>query len=235
MIEKFSEACIVCCRPIGLCEHSRSDFTRPFHIPPPSPAPSSNSLVENHRGTLYTYSGRISFPGGSPSIMDMAISLSREGRYVGAGMRFWTVALHTFVVCDLLPDNLKLHGLLHDSPETVTGDIPKPAKTDEIEALEIELLKGVYNTFKLTLPTAEEHRLIKVADTMTKHGEVYTVGTQSLQEVYPRCPEAEVLIHQYVDMYDYADMLDAGGRVPIEFMCRYREYRDLLERKLPRC
>lgn len=187
-------------------------------------------VINRRRGTLYTYSGRINFPGGAPSIMDMAISLSREGRYVGAGLRFWPVALHTFVVCDMLPAPLKLHGLLHDSAEVITGDVPKPSKTDQIEALEVELVRGIYTTHKLTLPTTEEHTVIKEADTKALRGEIYIVGTQALQELYPRCPEAEVLVRKYVAEYNYADMLDAGGRVPIEFMCRYREYRDLYER-----
>ena len=69
------------------------------------------------RGTLYTYSGKIAFPGGAPSLLDTAISLSREGRFAGAGQRFFPVALHSFVVADLLPPHLQFDGLMHDSPE----------------------------------------------------------------------------------------------------------------------
>src|ERR1700676_2252398 len=76
------------------------------------------------RGTLYTYSGKVGFPEGAPSLLDMAVSLSREGRFAGAGLRFFPVALHSFVVADLLPDHLKWDGLIHDSPEVITGDTP---------------------------------------------------------------------------------------------------------------
>src|ERR1700678_1908401 len=100
--------------------------------------------MTEHRGTLYTYSGKIAFPGGAPSLFDTAVALSREGRFAGAGQRFFPVALHTFVVCDLLPTSLQFDGLLHDSPEVVTGDTPKPAKSDEIEKFEEELLRGIY-------------------------------------------------------------------------------------------
>jgi hypothetical protein len=179
---------------------------------------------------LYTYSGKIAFPDVAPSLMDIAISLSREGRYAGAGMRWWPVALHTFVVCDLLPAGLRIHGLLHDSPEVVTGDVPKPAKTNAIELLEETLLKSIYRQFSLPFPTEETRGLVKQADRNTFRGEIYTVGTQALQETHVRCPEAEELVYKYVNMYTYEDMLDAGGRVPIEFMRRYREYRDTLFR-----
>jgi hypothetical protein len=179
---------------------------------------------------LYTYSGKIAFPDVAPSLMDIAISLSREGRYAGAGMRWWPVALHTFVVCDLLPNNLKLHGLLHDASEVITGDVPKPAKTNAIELFEETILKSIYRQFLLPYPTEDERKAVKEADVKTFRGEVYTVGTQALQELNDRCPEAETLIAYYINRYSYEDMLEAGGRVPIEFMRRYREYRDILYR-----
>ena len=185
-------------------------------------------MINPSNGNLYMYSGKIGFPSGSPSLLDIAISLSREGRYAGAGMRFWPVALHTFVVCDLLPDALKIHGLLHDSTECVTGDIPKPAKSTDVEFLEDELLDVIYKYLEIEMPDTTVWALIKDADKKALRGEVYTVGTQALQQVYERCPEAEELVYKYLDKSDYADCLEASGRVPIEFMKRFRQYKDLL-------
>ena len=181
--------------------------------------------MSNHRGTLYTYSGKIAFPGGAPSLLDTAISLSREGRFAGAGRRFFSVALHTFVVCDLLGPALQFDGLLHDSPETITGDTPKPAKTDEIEAFEKELLHSVYESHGVTFPCDFDRYVVKEADRMAFRGEIYTTGNVALQEFYPPCPEAEELIFKYVKEYTYEDMLEASGRVPMEFMRRFRQYR----------
>lgn len=181
--------------------------------------------MSEHRGTLYTYSGKIAFPGGAPSLLDTAISLSREGRFAGAGQRFFPVALHSFVVADLLPAHLQFDGLMHDSPEVITGDTPKPAKTDEIEAFEVELTNAAYAFHKVIPPTTEEHRLVKLADRMVFRGEIFTVGNIALQEFYSPHPEAEELIFKYVKEYTYNDMLDAGGRVPMEFMRRFRKYR----------
>jgi 5'-deoxynucleotidase YfbR-like HD superfamily hydrolase len=177
------------------------------------------------RGTLYTYSGKVAFPGGAPSLLDTAISLSREGRFAGAGRRFFSVALHTFVVCDLLGPALQFDGLMHDAPETITGDTPKPAKTEEIEKFEKELLQTIYTSHGVTYPCDFDRYVVKEADRMAMRGEVYTVGNIALQEFYEPCPEAEELIFKYVKEYTYEDMLEASGRVPMEFMRRFRQYR----------
>jgi hypothetical protein len=184
--------------------------------------------LKRQRGILYTYTGKISFPDGAPNIQDIAVSLGRECRYAGAGVRWWPVALHTFAVCDLLPPELKLHGLLHDSPECITGDVPKPVKTEQIESLELHLLKAIYKGFHLCLPTAAQHRIIKRADEAVLCGEVYTVGTRALQDEYPRSPKAEKLVMKYLAQYPPMECITPDGRAPIEFVRRFRVYSDLL-------
>jgi hypothetical protein len=184
--------------------------------------------MSNNRGVLYTYSGKVAFPGEAPSILDTAISQSREGRFSGAGQRFFPVALHVFCVADLLPAALKFDGLMHDSPEVITGDTPKPAKTDEIEAFEEELLRAIYMSHGVTFPSPEVRELVKTADRMAMRGEVYTVGNLWLQPFYEPCPEAEELIFKYVKEYTYEDMLEASGRVPMDFMRRFRLYKQWL-------
>jgi hypothetical protein len=178
--------------------------------------------------TLFTYTGKVAFPSGSPSLLDIAISLSREGRYCGHGLRFWPVALHVFAVSDLLPNELKFDGLNHDDPECIIGDTPKPAKSQSVGKFEEELLSVMYRSFGVTLPTSEEHAAVKQADKAVLRGEVFTVGTQALQETSERHPQAEAIVQHYADLYSYADCLEAGGKVPIEFIRRFRTYKDLL-------
>jgi hypothetical protein len=182
------------------------------------------------RGVLYTYSGVVAYPNGTHQLRDIAIGLSREGRYVGQGTRWYPVILHTFVVCDLLPKRLKGHGLLHDSPEYATGDTPKPLKTDESEAMEDQLLLDIYRSLGFKPPTADQHREIKVADREAQRGEVWTVGTQALQPQRERHPQAEDLTLKYVAEYPYVECLEASGRAPMEFMRRFREYSEYMER-----
>lgn len=180
------------------------------------------------RGVLYTYDGAVAFPNGTHRLRNIAIGLSREGRYAGAGLRWWPVALHTFVVCDMLKDKNKFDGLMHDSTEYITGDKPKPTKTDADEALEDQLIHDIYSSFGVLAPSKDEHKAVKIADKRALYGEVYTVGTTSLQDIYSRDLEAEELVYKYLKEYSYEDCLDAGGRVPIEFMRRFRTYKDLL-------
>ena len=181
------------------------------------------------RGRLFTYSGCIAFPGGAPNLLDIAVSLSRECRYAGNGMRWWPVTLHTFCVCDMLPPKLRLHGLLHDSPECITGDAPKPTKTDAFEELEQTLLVAIYKSFGLAMPTPEEHAVVKRADDDVLNGEVYTVGTRALQQEHPRCPMAEELVMKYLAEYPPMECITPDGRAPMEFMRRFRVYTDLLK------
>lgn len=183
------------------------------------------------RGYYYTYTGRVAFPNGAPSIFDFAVQLSRICRYAGAGTRWWPVVLHTFVVCDLLPDYLKGDGLVHDSPEVISNDIPKPFKTDAIETWEVSMLGDIYNSLGWVLPTAEEHAIIKKADRDALCGEVYTVGTQALQQEYPRCPKAEELVVKYLEAFPPMECITPDGRAPIEFLRRFWIYSDLRKQK----
>lgn len=178
---------------------------------------------------LYTYSGRVSFPGGAPTLTDIAVQLMREGRYAGAGMRWWPVGLHSFVVSDLLPMRLKFYGLVHDASETITGDVPSPVKTKEIRRFEDALMRDIYKSFGVPAPTPAQHKVIKKADRAALCGEVWAgVGTQALQDVYPRAPKAEVAVIKYVNMYTYPDCLEVGGKAVIEFIRRFRLYKGML-------
>ena len=114
---------------------------------------------------------------------------------------------------------------MHDNAEVITGDTPKPAKTDEIEAFEVELLNSAYTSHGVIPPSLEDKIMVKYADKLAMRGEVYTVGNIWLQPFHEPCPEAEELIYKYVKEYTYEDMLEASGRVPIEFMRRFRQYK----------
>lgn len=61
-------------------------------------------------------------------ILDIAAGLARECRYGGQLRGFYSVAEHSVLVADVLPDELKLQGLLHDAPEAWLRDMVRPAK-----------------------------------------------------------------------------------------------------------
>jgi len=174
---------------------------------------------------FYTYENKITFPHQAPSIKSIAVSLSRECRYAGAGLHWWPVALHTFVVCDLLPPKLKMHGLLHDAAECVTGDIPKPAKTVDVMQLEQDITESIYNQLGIATPWPDEANLVHEADRRALHGEVHTVGTESLRDIYPTDDEVERLVWVYAKHYPPLDCIDPNGACVREFLRRFEVYR----------
>lgn len=175
---------------------------------------------------LYTYTGQIAYPGGAPSLFDIAVSLCREGRYAGAGVYWWPVALHSFVVADLLPAELRIHGLLHDAAECIIGDVPKPAKIPAIELLEDRLLDGIYRGLRIPYPSEATRQLVHEADRRTLHGEVHTVGTRALRELYPHDERAEELVELYRKMFPVEDCVQPHGKAVGEFLYRFERYRD---------
>lgn len=75
-----------------------------------------------------------------------------------------SVAQHSILVASILPDNLKLCGLLHDAAEAYIGDLSSPLKALVIEYVSIEhtILKKIAEKFVFSYPFPQE---IKLADT----------------------------------------------------------------------
>lgn len=176
---------------------------------------------------LYMYSGTVGYPDGAPNIQDIAVSLSRECRYAGNGVHWWPVALHSFVVCGLLPIELRLHGLLHDAAECVLGDVPKPAKIPAIEVMELKIQAAIYNKMGLPMPDFYEQEQVHLADTRTLHGEVYTVGTRALRDIYPKDARAAELVEYYREMFPVQDCVNPKGKCVAEFLYRFERYKEM--------
>jgi hypothetical protein len=175
----------------------------------------------------YTYSGKLTHHA-APTVENVAISLMRESRYCGNGKHWWPVGLHCFVVADLLPNHLKLHGLVHDQPECITGDTPYHMKTEVQSALEDVLLARFYNALGIKLPTPEEHKQVKRIDRLVVRGEVHAgAGTLSLRPNYKPESKSFKLVKHYMEHYSYADCLDYDGRAVKEFIRRFEAYKAL--------
>jgi len=99
-------------------------------------------------------------------IEDIAHALSFMPRWGG---HTWSlehplsVAEHCLRVCERVPDELKLAGLLHDASEAYMMDLPKPIKRQMAEYIMVEdhLMEVIARKFDFDWPL---HKLIKQAD-----------------------------------------------------------------------
>jgi 5'-deoxynucleotidase YfbR-like HD superfamily hydrolase len=83
-------------------------------------------------------------------IEDIAFALSNLARFCGQ-RTFYSVANHSLLVASLLPDNLKLSGLLHDATEAYVGDVISPIKAHLpfYVNLEKSIMQLVINKYKI--------------------------------------------------------------------------------------
>ena len=96
-------------------------------------------------------------------IDDIAHGLAHQCRFNGQTNKFYSVAQHSVIVASLLPPELKLAGLLHDSAEAYLGDIVQPLKEllPEFAEIESRFAKVIGERFNVDL---KHNDLIKKAD-----------------------------------------------------------------------
>ncbi|VVB53225.1 Uncharacterised protein [uncultured archaeon] len=121
---------------------------------------------------IQTYSGILFYPlEPDPELIllpDIAHGLSNLCRYGGHCRKFYSVAQHCLMVCELLKEHaphVQLAGLLHDATEAYLIDLPKPLKLkmpDYVEA-EHRLLQAISSRFRI-MEQLLEGDLVKDAD-----------------------------------------------------------------------
>ena len=98
------------------------------------------------------------------NIEDIAHHLAKLDRYNGAAPKHhYSVGQHCLYVSEILPEPLKLWGLLHDATEAICGDVVSPLKALIPAYKEIEegISKAVCERFGLT---CIDYKPIKEAD-----------------------------------------------------------------------
>lgn len=87
----------------------------------------------NVDSSIITYTGRLFWPLAprmeDVNLLDICHALSNQCRFTGHCNQFYSVAEHSCRVHDILPQELKLVGLLHDASEAYLMDLAKPVKT----------------------------------------------------------------------------------------------------------
>ena len=96
-------------------------------------------------------------------ISDIAHGLAYQCRFNGQTSRFYSIAQHSLMVASILPDHLKLAGLLHDAAEAYVGDVVQPLKMllPDYQAIENRFTQAIGQRFGVDL---DHHPEIKQAD-----------------------------------------------------------------------
>lgn len=135
----------------------------------PSKHPFMNTLDPHKGAFIRTLSGKfvdVQFP--TPDmfeITDIAHGLAGEFRWCNQTEEYFTVAQHSIEMSRRAPYKLRLAALLHDAPEFILKDLPKPVKLllDEYKRLEDGVMQVIANKFGVTFPFDPE---IKRLDTI---------------------------------------------------------------------
>jgi len=95
------------------------------------------------------------------TIDDLATALSNVCRFSGHLHQFYSVAQHAVNVSHLLPYAHEYSGLMHDTAEAFTNDIPTPLKIalPVFKELEVRIETAMAQRFKFTYPLSAEVRL----------------------------------------------------------------------------
>lgn len=139
---------------------------------------------------------------------DIAWALANINRFTGHARRPYSVAEHSINVARLLPEPIKIYGLLHDAHEAYIGDIGTPMKqalestspagrgyfSATLEIIEAPIIAAIHKKLGVPWPVSQHvAAAVKYADvTMVEHelGELFdgAVGLPRPELPMPRWP-----------------------------------------------
>ena len=107
-------------------------------------------------------------------INDIAHSLSMLCRFNGHTNEFYSVAQHSVRVSNILQENLRLEGLLHDATEFIIGDLIRPIKRMPQLSKYIELEDRLWTQIALKFNLNDPmHKDVERADKLVLYSEIY--------------------------------------------------------------
>ena len=176
---------------------------------------------------MYTYSGRLVVPErGAPALEDIAVGLGRICRFGGQCGQFYPVLLHSFVVADLLPDALRVYGLLHDAAEVLIGDIPRPMKLAPMKRLELHLQARILHSLGLVWPTRDQIAALKRADNRALGAEIRSIHNLKLgrfRDFRKPDDQADTVLASYLRRYKPKDCIHADGIAVRDFLTQTKQ------------
>lgn len=121
-------------------------------------------------------------------IEDIARALSMNCRWGGHTKHFYSIAMHSIHVCDLVTEDNKLAALMHDASEAYLLDIPKPFKNllPDYMAYEDRLMRVIAEKYGFEYPINPD---VKFADKKAADFEWIWLKTDQIGEFPPDDPE----------------------------------------------
>lgn len=118
-------------------------------------------------------------------IEDIAHALSNLCRYTGHCRTFYSVAEHSWRASFIVPDEYRLHALLHDAAEAFLGDVASPLKglVPDYRCLERQVERAVFTHFGLPFPLPAA----------VKHADLVMLATER-RDLMPATPEEWVCL-----------------------------------------
>jgi len=118
---------------------------------------------------------------GTPSLQDIAYTLSKIIRYNGASRVDISVAAHSILTYELAKYNnehirIQLLCLLHDAAESAIGDVPSPFKNDGLKETEKKIWLRILNSFGVEPPKDEEQTVVDFYDKQCLRIEAHVLG-----------------------------------------------------------
>jgi hypothetical protein len=121
-------------------------------------------------------------------IEDIAHHLSNQCRYAGATKLFYSVAQHSVLVSQNVPEKDALSGLLHDAAEAYTADLIRPIKNnsalgDAFKEVEAKVWLAVCERFQIPVEEPESVRTVdKYTMIVTEQRDVMRMPPRAWQE-----------------------------------------------------
>ena len=173
-------------------------------------------------------------------LADIAWALAHTCRFMGHPRRHYSVAEHSINVARLLPEPIKIYGLLHDAHEAYIGDISTPTKRALALGLDVLLTNwgsedpdlGVVDAFNKTLAAVERHIIEAIHEKLgvawpvsphvmaaVKYADV-TMGEWELRQLFDgyRVPEGE-LSTLPMPSWNILDLPDAPNKTVCQAFC----------------
>jgi hypothetical protein len=121
------------------------------------------------------------------TIEDIATGLSNIARFNGQTNMWYSVAEHSIHVAELLPNGMKILGLLHDASEAYICDVPSPLKWllgDAYRDVESRLQGAIGEALGLGRALVDLPRVVKQADAVLLYSEKELLQPEGIQWPY---------------------------------------------------